>query len=115
MTIMLPVTRLSRARQRFRVHLPRPRDQVRGAWVRPHDLQLKPQPQPGALEARVCGVLDLGFEVRVELSCESEPSFWVRLARSAASELQVHQGKPVFVGCSKAGARVGEQPVVIAG
>jgi sulfate transport system ATP-binding protein len=92
-----------------------PATRFRGAWVRPHDLRLTLQPQLGALEARVSRVLDLGFEVRVELTSESEPSFWVQLARSAASELQLRQGEPVFVECGKAGARVGERPAVIAG
>jgi sulfate transport system ATP-binding protein len=87
-----------------------PATRFRGAWVRPHDLQLGLEPSLGALEARVCRVLGLGFEVRVELSCDSEPPFWVQLARSAATELQLRMGDAVWVEFTGSGARSGERP-----
>jgi sulfate transport system ATP-binding protein len=74
-----------------------PATRFRGTWVRPHDLELGLQPALGALEARVFRVLDLGFEVRVELSCEGESPLWVQLARSAATALHLQEGGAVWV------------------
>ncbi|MGC1908643.1 MAG: sulfate ABC transporter ATP-binding protein [Candidatus Dormiibacterota bacterium] len=80
-----------------------PATRFRGAWVRPHDLQLAQERSLGALEARVSRLVDLGFEVRVELVCEGEPPLWVQLARSAASELQLQVGGAVWVGTRQLG------------
>jgi sulfate transport system ATP-binding protein len=92
-----------------------PATRFRGAWVRPHDLHLGLAPTPGALEARVCRLLDLGFEVRVQLNCESEPALWVQLARSAATELELRLGGTVWVERRGAGARLGERTAAVAG
>lgn len=82
--------------------------------MRPHDLQLALEPTLGALEAGVCRVLDLGFQVRVELSCESESPLWVQLARSPATELRLRLGGTVWVERRGAGARSGEGDAAVA-
>jgi sulfate transport system ATP-binding protein len=74
-----------------------PATRFRGAWVRPHDLQLRREADPGAVEAAVVRVIDLGFEIRVELSQADEPPFWVQLARSALPGLGLRAGQVVFV------------------
>lgn len=79
-----------------------PATRFRGAWVRPHDLQLGLCPAAGALRAKVRRILDLGFEVRVELGAEGELPFWVQLARSTAFELQLREGGVVWVGSGQA-------------
>jgi sulfate transport system ATP-binding protein len=79
-----------------------PATRFRGAWIRPHDLRLELQPSPGSLEARVCRIVDLGFEVRVELRAEGEVPFWVQLSRSSASELLLREGVVVWVGARDA-------------
>jgi sulfate transport system ATP-binding protein len=80
-----------------------PATRFRGAWVRPHDLQLAQERSLGALEARVSRVVDLGFEVRVELVCEGGSPLWVQLARSAASDLHLQVGVAVWVGTRRLG------------
>jgi sulfate transport system ATP-binding protein len=74
-----------------------PATRFRGAWVRPHDLQLRRQPDLGAVEAVVVRVIDLGFEIRVELSQDDEPPFWVQLARSTLPALSLQEGQVVWV------------------
>jgi sulfate transport system ATP-binding protein len=94
-----------------------PATRFRGAWVRPHDLRLVLHPSPGSLEATVCRIVDLGFEVRVELRAEGEAPFWVQLARSSASELPLREGLVVWVGAGEACLSLrqtrDEQPVVV--
>jgi sulfate transport system ATP-binding protein len=75
-----------------------PATRFRGAWVRPHDLQLRLKAGPGAVEAVVVRVIDLGFEIRVELSQSDDPPFWVQLARSAMPALGLREGQIVWVG-----------------
>jgi sulfate transport system ATP-binding protein len=74
-----------------------PATRFRGAWVRPHDLELGQERSLGALQVTVSRVLDLGFDVRVELNCDGEPPLWVQLARSAAAELNLSDGGTVWV------------------
>jgi sulfate transport system ATP-binding protein len=84
-----------------------PATRFQGSWVRPHDLQLSLSPSPGAVEALVDRVVDLGFEIRVELNREGEPPFWVQLARTAASELRLRAGRVIWARSSLA---LGERP-----
>jgi sulfate transport system ATP-binding protein len=84
-----------------------PATRFQGSWVRPHDLQLSLSPSPGAVEAIVDRVVDLGFEIRVELNREGEPPFWVQLARTAASELRLRAGRVIWARSSLA---LGERP-----
>ncbi|MGA8207948.1 MAG: TOBE-like domain-containing protein [Candidatus Dormiibacterota bacterium] len=74
-----------------------PATRFQGAWVRPHDLQLRLTADPGALEASVARIIDLGFEIRVELSQADEPPFWVQLARSSLPALRLREGQVVWV------------------
>jgi sulfate transport system ATP-binding protein len=84
-----------------------PATRFQGSWVRPHDLQLSLSPSPGAVQAIVDRVVDLGFEIRVELNREGEPPFWVQLARTAASELRLRAGRVIWARSSLA---LGERP-----
>jgi len=84
-----------------------PATRFQGSWVRPHDLQLSLSPSPGAVEAIVDRVVDLGFEIRVELNREGVPPFWVQLARTAASELRLRAGRVIWARSSLA---LGERP-----
>jgi sulfate transport system ATP-binding protein len=84
-----------------------PATRFQGSWVRPHDLQLSLSPSPGAVQAIVDRVVDLGFEIRVELNREGEPPFWVQLARTAASELRLRTGRVIWARSSLA---LGERP-----
>jgi len=66
-------------------------------WVRPHDLEVVPDPDDGARESRVVRIVHLGFEVRAELvGADGEP-FSVQLTRDQAEELELEPGQIVFV------------------
>jgi sulfate transport system ATP-binding protein len=68
-----------------------------GAWVRPHDLELSRTPVPGARAGVIDRVLQLGFEVRVQVSFADGTDTVVQLARRAHDELGVVVGSEVFV------------------
>jgi sulfate/thiosulfate transport system ATP-binding protein len=72
--------------------------------VRPHDLVLRPDPEPGAVEAQVQRVLHLGFEVRVELELAGDGTVAVQLTRSEAEQLELQRGDIVYVLQDGAGA-----------
>jgi sulfate transport system ATP-binding protein len=65
--------------------------------VRPHDLALSNEPQPGALEAMVTRVVFLGFEVRVELELAHEGALSVQVTRAEAEALELDAGDVVYV------------------
>jgi sulfate transport system ATP-binding protein len=75
MTFLGPVTRLA------------------GELVRPHDLELFPEPAPDAVAAVVERVLRLGFEVRVDLTTTAGDELWVQLTRGEADKLGVEPGR----------------------
>jgi sulfate transport system ATP-binding protein len=65
--------------------------------VRPHDLALSGEPQPGALEGMVTRVVFLGFEVRVELELAREGALSVQVTRAEAESLGLDAGDVVYV------------------
>jgi sulfate transport system ATP-binding protein len=65
--------------------------------VRPHDLALSNDPQPGALEAMVTRVVFLGFEVRVELELAEQGALSVQVTRAEAEALELDAGDVVYV------------------
>lgn len=74
-----------------------PVSQLSEGLVRPHDLEVLPEPHEEATEAQVDRVLHLGFEVRVELTpAEGEPVV-VQLARHEAERLELAAGDVVWV------------------
>jgi sulfate transport system ATP-binding protein len=73
--------------------------------VRPHDLQIVQEAEPGALEAMVQRVVYLGFEVRVELVPSDGPPLSVQLARAEAEELELKDGDIVWVRAEQARTR----------
>jgi len=68
-----------------------------GEPVRPHDLVLHLEPEPGGRAVTVERVTHLGFEVRVDLRLEDGDPIWVQLSRGNAAELQLVQGDHVWV------------------
>jgi sulfate transport system ATP-binding protein len=65
--------------------------------VRPHDLTLSPNPEPGAVQATVTRVVHLGFEVRIELELPSGESATAQLTRGQTEELELAAGDVVYV------------------
>jgi sulfate/thiosulfate transport system ATP-binding protein len=67
------------------------------AWVRPHDVEVRHEPNGQTIEAMVDRVVHLGFEVRVELTLPDGEHFSVQLTRDQVEELELVEGQIVFV------------------
>jgi sulfate/thiosulfate transport system ATP-binding protein len=67
------------------------------AWVRPHDVEVRHEPNGQTIEAMVDRVVHLGFEVRVELTLPDGEHFSVQLTRDQVEELELVDGQIVFV------------------
>jgi sulfate transport system ATP-binding protein len=65
--------------------------------VRPHDLDLVPEPSDGSLEAMVRRIVHLGFEVRVELETGDGEPLWAQLTRDEVEQLELEPGQIVYV------------------
>jgi sulfate/thiosulfate transport system ATP-binding protein len=65
--------------------------------VRPHDLALSLQAEPGSVEAQVARLVHLGFEVRAELVLGDGEELAVQLTRGEADELELAAGDIVHV------------------
>ncbi|HEU4979098.1 MAG TPA: TOBE-like domain-containing protein [Solirubrobacteraceae bacterium] len=76
---------------------------VGGRLVRPHDLELRPHPVDGAVEAMVARVVHLGAEVRVELTDAGGEPFAARLSRAEADELEPVAGDIVWAAAATEG------------
>jgi sulfate transport system ATP-binding protein len=74
-----------------------PVSELSDGLVRPHDLQVLPEPTDGATEAQIDRVLHLGFEVRVELSPAEGDPVVVQLTRHEAEGLELVEGDVVWV------------------
>jgi sulfate/thiosulfate transport system ATP-binding protein len=67
------------------------------AWIRPHDLEVRQEPNGTSTEAMVERVVHLGFEVRAELVLEDGRRVSAQVTRNEADELELHEGQIVFV------------------
>jgi sulfate transport system ATP-binding protein len=65
--------------------------------VRPHDVTISLEEQPGSIEAMVARVVHLGFEVRVEIELPDGTRARAQLTRSQADELEIDRGDIVYV------------------
>ncbi len=74
-----------------------PVSRLEGRLVRPHDVAIVPEPEPGALEAVVQRVVHLGFEVRVEVELPGGENARVQLTRGQADALELRRGDFVYV------------------
>jgi sulfate transport system ATP-binding protein len=64
--------------------------------VRPHDLEVSSNAEPGSVPAQVTRIVRLGFEVRVEMRLDDHEA-WAQITRHAADRLQVVPGDTVYV------------------
>ena len=67
------------------------------SFVRPHDLELRDEPNGETTAGRVERIVHLGFEVRVELRLEDGRDVWAQVTREAAEELELAPGGEVYV------------------
>jgi sulfate transport system ATP-binding protein len=66
------------------------------AWVRPHDIDLLPEPAEGASEALVERVVYLGFEVRVDLVRSDGSRVWAQVPRDQAERMELENGQIIY-------------------
>jgi sulfate/thiosulfate transport system ATP-binding protein len=66
-------------------------------WVRPHDLELRLEPNGATSEAIVDRIVHLGFEVRVEMTMQDGRQASAQVTRDEAEQLDLAEGQIVFV------------------
>jgi sulfate transport system ATP-binding protein len=74
-----------------------PAHRLGDAWVRPHDVEVRHEPNGQTIEAMVDRIVHLGFEVRVELTLPEGEHFSVQLTRDEVDQLELAEGQIVFV------------------
>ena len=74
-----------------------PVNRVGDTFVRPHDLEVRLEPEDGSAEAMVERVVHLGFEVRVELVRDDGQHLLVPLTQEEAEQLELERGQIVYV------------------
>jgi sulfate transport system ATP-binding protein len=74
-----------------------PAHRLGDAWVRPHDVDIRHEPNGQTIEAMVERIVHLGFEVRVELTLPHGDHFSVQLTRDEVDQLELAEGQIVFV------------------
>lgn len=97
-----------------------PAHRLGDAWVRPHDVEVRHEPNGQTIEAMVDRIVHLGFEVRVELTLPEGENFSVQLTRDEVDQLELAEGQIVFVrprttrvfGADGAGSQVTSEPGV---
>ena len=67
------------------------------SFVRPHDLELRIEPNGETTAGRVERIIHLGFEVRVELQLEDGRDCWAQVTREEAEQLELAPGGTIFV------------------
>src|ERR671915_439360 len=65
--------------------------------VRPHDIEVRREPNGSAERATVERVVHLGFEVRADLCLEDGRGLWVQMTKAEADELDLERGSMVYV------------------
>jgi len=78
--------------------------------VRPHDVAISLQEEPGTIEAKVARVVHLGFEVRVELVRDDGERLSAQLTRDEAAVLELGVGQIVYVRPTRQTTFVGDAP-----
>jgi sulfate transport system ATP-binding protein len=66
-------------------------------FIRPHDIEVRRQPNGTTAEAMVERLVHLGFEVRADLVLHDGQRLQAQISRDGAEELELHQGQIVFV------------------
>lgn len=74
-----------------------PVNRVGDTFVRPHDVEVRLEPEDGSTEAMVERVVHLGFEVRVELVRGDGEHLLVQLTQEEAEQLELERGQIIYV------------------
>jgi sulfate transport system ATP-binding protein len=74
-----------------------PVNRIGDAFLRPHDIQILPEPDGTGTEALIERVVHLGFEVRVELKLDDGRDIWAQVTREDAQQLELREGQILSV------------------
>jgi sulfate transport system ATP-binding protein len=74
-----------------------PVNRIGDTWVRPHDVELRLDPNGTTREAQIERIVRLGFEIRVELVRDDGERLFAQLTRDEADELELERGQIVYV------------------
>jgi sulfate/thiosulfate transport system ATP-binding protein len=74
-----------------------PVNRLGDAWVRPHDVELRHEPNGSTHEAQVERIVRLGFETRIELVRDDGERLHAQVTRDEAEELELVPGDIVYV------------------
>jgi sulfate transport system ATP-binding protein len=74
-----------------------PVNRLDGQWVRPHDVELRHEPNGSTREAQVLRIVRLGFEARVELERDDGQRLHAQLTVDELDLLELRAGDIVFV------------------
>jgi sulfate/thiosulfate transport system ATP-binding protein len=74
-----------------------PVNRIGDAFLRPHDIQILPEPDGTGTEALIERVVHLGFEVRVELKLHDGRDIWAQVTREEAQQLELGEGQILSV------------------
>jgi len=74
-----------------------PVNRLGDAWVRPHDVELRHEPNGSTQEAQVERIVRLGFETRIELVRDDGERLNAQLTRDEADQLELQPGDIVYV------------------
>lgn len=77
--------------------------ELEGRLVRPHDIVVSHDDEPGSVQAIVERVARVGFEVRASLVLHDEKPLNVLLTRREAAELELEEGQIVHVRADRTG------------
>ncbi|HET6749528.1 MAG TPA: TOBE-like domain-containing protein [Actinomycetes bacterium] len=66
------------------------------SFIRPHDVELRLEPNGTTTEAMVERLVHLGFEVRVDLVLDDGQRLLAQVSREDAEQLELHQGQIIF-------------------
>jgi sulfate/thiosulfate transport system ATP-binding protein len=74
-----------------------PVNRLGDTWVRPHDVELRHEPNGSTQEAQVERIVRLGFETRIELVRDDGERLHAQVTRDEAEELELRPGDIVYV------------------
>jgi sulfate transport system ATP-binding protein len=74
-----------------------PVNRLGNEFIRPHDMELRLEPNGSTQEAMIERVVHLGFEVRVEFSLPDGSQAWAQVTREEADQLELADGQIVYV------------------
>jgi sulfate transport system ATP-binding protein len=74
-----------------------PVNRLDDGWVRPHDVEIRLEPNGTTREAQILRVVRLGFETRVELQRDDGERLYAQLTRDEADQLELRDGDIVYV------------------